>query len=536
MKPFFICSGCSNKNGFLNDTQEGEELKCEECSKLYTLVTKNEDTESLVIEKVIKEPSTVVAKKPTFNDLPIDGDEGQDFLNWDGASKKLASFICNRITPITIGVQGDWGSGKTSFINMVKKNLGTPSGDPAKFLVKDKTCSFTFYETQDGEDKNLIITLDINAWIFNKVEDVSMSMMTFIYDELTKLENFPKNPSDFLKDIYKKSLGFLGVVISSTSEKAGEIFQTTFMKKASESSTAAREITFFRKNLDRSMNKVIENITASGYKKVRFIIFIDDLDRIPPKNVFQITEALKLFLDLNGCVFVLHCDMEVIKKGISASMKEYGNSDVSDSAGKNYLDKIIQIIYEIPKPSINGVRDIISSTYTDYLSLHYGNGYEEILNLFPDVRDNIRSLKKVANSYELNIHLLEGDAPEAKNPSDLKKMLFFLGCLYQFDLEIFNEIYDAINISTTREEDKYSTDFNKMIAYLLKQLGFKENGGKYEVIGNDTHTQKSRSERSLETKIQLILEYMKENEVTVVKSLYPAFIKSMQAKTEDQSI
>lgn len=79
------------------------------------------------------------------------------------------------------------------------------------------------------------------------------------------------------------------------------------------------------------------------------MVFIDDLDRCVPEKAIEVMEAIKLFLDAEGCIFILGIDKKVISSGVRL---KYGNlRDEKGKAlisGEEYLEKIIQFTFILP--------------------------------------------------------------------------------------------------------------------------------------------------------------------------------------------
>jgi hypothetical protein len=76
----------------------------------------------------------------------------------------------------------------------------------------------------------------------------------------------------------------------------------------------------------------------------RLAVFVDDLDRCLPDKAVEVLEAVKLFLDVPGCIFVLRVAREVIEEGIRVRYQDYE----AHLDGAQYLDKIIQIPFSLP--------------------------------------------------------------------------------------------------------------------------------------------------------------------------------------------
>ena len=85
------------------------------------------------------------------------------------------------------------------------------------------------------------------------------------------------------------------------------------------------------------------------------VVFIDDLDRCLPDKMIQVLETIKLFMDKRGCIFILGADITIIQQAIS---KHYEDSQLTGDNTKEYLDKIIQLRFDLPP-----IRDINMEDY-----------------------------------------------------------------------------------------------------------------------------------------------------------------------------
>ena len=101
----------------------------------------------------------------------------------------------------------------------------------------------------------------------------------------------------------------------------------------------------FRAEFDEVMR---EYVSDEGY----LVVFVDDLDRCLPEKAVEVLEAIKLFLDVEGCIFILAIDQAVVERGIQLRYGELGEAteengdDVID--GSRYLEKIVQIPFVLP--------------------------------------------------------------------------------------------------------------------------------------------------------------------------------------------
>ncbi|MEM7655771.1 MAG: P-loop NTPase fold protein, partial [Bacteroidota bacterium] len=97
-----------------------------------------------------------------------------------------------------------------------------------------------------------------------------------------------------------------------------------------------------------SLDRIIKQKSPTDGRKA--VIFIDDLDRCEPETAFQILEAIKVYLDLNNCVFVLGMDMRAVEEMIARhyQQKEGVELSIRKNRARLYLEKICQDIYLLP--------------------------------------------------------------------------------------------------------------------------------------------------------------------------------------------
>lgn len=218
-----------------------------------------------------------------YTDEPVKTKAG-DLLDLDAYVKSLADFIKNCETPMTIAIQGDWGSGKTSLMNLIKEQ------------IKDEVTTFWF-----------------NTWQYSQFEMQSYLAVTLINNLLEKIEG----GTPVLETFWKVAKNVLGTASTIAVEKgAGLVLAEKWKDKFDQIMDSGKEITELKEKLQEIVDK---NIKKS--RKNRMAIFIDDLDRLVPERAVELLEIMKNFLDIPGCVFVLAIDYKVVIKG---AQKKYG--------------------------------------------------------------------------------------------------------------------------------------------------------------------------------------------------------------------
>lgn len=377
----------------------------------------------------------------------------EDLFNVSTYVDGLCTFVNNCDTPMTISIQGDWGSGKTSMMNMMRENL-----------------------------KTSIWPIWFNTWQFSQF-DMGNSLVFSMMDVLLK-------GLDCDPDVIKKVLcGVAGVsknLLRVLADKAAGGVVEGLLTEAMNGGTStdyAREVLELKTKFQEAVNKKL-----SKENKERVVIFVDDLDRLQPGKAVELLEVLKLFLDCEKCVFVLAVDYEVVTLGI----KEKFGSNVSEEKGKSFFDKIIQLPFKMPVAQYD-----INKYVGDMMKKMDVETNEKEVKLFSNlIRTSIgynpRSMKRLFNTYQL-LDIISKSAVRDIDENVRKRVLFAIVCaqmhfdeFYLFlasseieaevfealatrseDNKIFEEIYSDVNIETTEERKNKLCQF---IPYFIDSL------------------------------------------------------------------
>lgn len=330
------------------------------------------------------------------NDQPTD----TDALDFTPYVETLADIIQTGNTPLTIGVFGTWGSGKTSLMKMVKKNL------PDDFTVawfdawkydKEETLWRAFLlnvlfavEKKSGETEELKtlktmlyrglefektggVTIDL-AKLGAKVAEGAIQIGLSFIPPLATL-------ADMAKELQKSGLG-----------NAAGGFETAIQRERIK--IYVEQVRSLEQFQDKFATLVQSYIVPN-----RLVVFVDDLDRCLPEKAIEVLEVIKLFLDVENCVFVLGLDQEVIARGIEMKYKEFGAKQDGDKEqkftieGVRYLEKIIQLPFQIPPVEQSDMGDFVHGLSADW-------PHEECPKVFSvGLGDNPRQIKRTVNTF-----------------------------------------------------------------------------------------------------------------------------------------
>lgn len=363
-----------------------------------------------------------------------------DYLNFGYMVDMVVDIATNRdLSPSTIGLYGDWGSGKSSLMKLAQKK------------IEEKN-------TEIGDEKDSIKTLciEFNGWLFEGYEDTKTSLCGVILDALADEKRFSKEITDYAKTLIKKIdfnkilgkgikygldfflTGGIGVLTDLTLSSVLSTIKTNvsevqakdleeILNKFKKDDKTRTEIKNFREEFKQLLQKSnVENV----------VVFIDELDRCLPDTVLEVFEAMRLFLFVEGMSFVIGADERLIQYSIKSKYKEVPGNNLD--IGKEYLEKVIQYPLYIPQLTRaevnqylaclllretlteNQFKEILSIIYT--LAPNQDFSMEQISDKAPDIAESCK--KDMALARQISSVL----APSINgNPRQCKR---FLNTLY----------------------------------------------------------------------------------------------------------
>ncbi|MBP6713986.1 MAG: hypothetical protein KA157_08620 [Aliarcobacter sp.] len=327
-----------------------------------------------------------------------DNETEEDLLGFEVHANLIQNLVKDEgILPTTIGVFGDWGSGKSSIMKILNKNL---------------------------KESDRIIPLYFNGWVFEGYDDAKAALIESILKQLKDNTLLKEDIKDKIKNLLSKidyfrlaKLGFKGAMAFSSSgmtlipdlinkiqeatenpEKLGNIKLDGIKellkneKKEKESIKFVRE---FREEFAKTINAIGDKV---------LVIMIDDLDRCSPERIIDSLEAIKLFLNVEKTAFVIGADPRIVEHAIELKYSNISTDNANiKQLSKDYLEKIIQLPYNLPKLS-----DIEVKTY---LSLLFSKKYLDE-NTFKNVISKFKEFREKDRYSYFNLNKLEISIPE----------------------------------------------------------------------------------------------------------------------------
>lgn len=280
-----------------------------------------------------------------------DNETRVDLLNNEAIAATIVRLLRDQPDqPVTVGVHGDWGAGKSSVLEMIEAGL-------------------------EGEEK--LLCLKFNGWRFQGFEDAKIALIEGIVTGLIEKRPDLTKSGDAFKDIFRR-IDWLKVA-----KKAGGLAFTAFSgiptpdqvqavvgtlegflanpaklatkdnlqaaidgvqsllkpKEEGGPTNVPEEINAFRKAFDDLLEK-------AGVEQL--VVLIDDLDRCLPDIAIETLEAVRLFVFTSRTAFVVAADEAMIEYAVRKHFPDLPDTTGPQTYARNYLEKLVQVPFRIP--------------------------------------------------------------------------------------------------------------------------------------------------------------------------------------------
>ena len=336
-------------------------------------------------------------------DLPLQGDTAREPLGLIPYADALTDFIKSCETPLTVGIQGDWGIGKTSLLNLVRHRLG-------------------------AKDKREYPTIYFNTWQYAQLDGerhLTVALLGDLVRRIGELDTAPETSREQARSLLRK----VGRMAASAGSQMLESKVGFSIEKAVEDGDDGDGLPDVLRSLQlvveykAEFERLVRSLLAGKEAGSRLVVMIDDLDRIRPARALDLLASVKNFLDVPGCVFLLAVDYEVIQRGVAETM---GVAE-RKRHGKSYFDKIIQVPFNMPVASYNVRGYVMALLGWDWVQLDKQHGrYEKAEH----VDDALLFLNQRTMSWEVgrdleNLTLLT----VGRNPRAIKRAANYFALL-----------------------------------------------------------------------------------------------------------
>ncbi|ASY58282.1 Qat anti-phage system ATPase QatA [Sinorhizobium sp. CCBAU 05631] len=268
-------------------------------------------------------------------------------------NKAIASTIIEIIgnkdpRPLTIGVHGYWGAGKSSVLEMIADH----DFDGGRTVV----IRFNGWQFEGFEDAKIALIegvvdqLAANKTIYHRAKDqiidvakrinwlkVAKKGSGLLVNALTGLPS-PDQAMDLARFAWSKLPNVPSLATQENLEAIAEGVQD-YIKETDDKPSVARNIREFH-------DAFAELIDKAGLD--RLIVLVDDLDRCLPETAVETLEAIRLFVMLPKTAFVIGADERMIQYAVAKHFDHLPSESEAQDYPRAYLEKLIQVPFRIP--------------------------------------------------------------------------------------------------------------------------------------------------------------------------------------------
>ena len=420
-----------------------------------------------------------------------DTETAEDLLGYRFHAKLLKDIVLDdNMLPTSIGIFGNWGYGKSSLMLLMQKEVD---------IEIDKQ--------KDAGKEWRVLQVRFNGWQYENYESTKYTLIQVLLDSvesyLSADKGFFEKLDGLLRRINLLKVGVLLFKKYAWSQIPSEIKDHLPSSEELKACIDVDNIDKFRAEFENdrtslfvtSFRKLFESIIKDAqFKSV--IVYIDDLDRCSGERMIECIEAIKLFLNVDHTAFVLGADERMVELAIKEHYPvQDRNKSVIYSPFSDYLEKLIQIPYRLPKLSFGEQATyimflLLKSKYPNYFDGVLANYYkfkdkepfkvyaykqfkqdlngrnipdvEKLLEIVPMMNRFLngtpRQLKRFLNTFDLRLRMVKVASMREINEIILAKLMLLE---YNFKYQkLFESLYgmQQTNQGTIKDIDKVESN------------------------------------------------------------------------------
>jgi KAP family P-loop domain len=322
----------------------------------------------------------------------LDTPSDRPALGFPEIADALAEIVMVSAPRFAIGLFGGWGSGKTTLMQAIEAQL----------------------------DDSRAIAVRFSAWRYEKEEHLIVPLLDTIRDALIVWGTGRKGHQQAAQKTAKTIGMVMRSILAGSSVKLGVPGAIDFSfdankalaaaEQRSQANAAARVPRSSYHASFRALKEAFEEFAGPDANR-RIVVFVDDLDRCLPESALQVLESMKLFFDLDGFVFVVGLDRDVVETVIDSKFPRVQQADGDTAAttirGFEYIKKIFQVPFPLTPVVLDQLPEFLDCAF-DEADLPSAQRHELEQVVVPHLRyvvgdDNVnpREIKRYINAYTL---------------------------------------------------------------------------------------------------------------------------------------
>lgn len=280
--------------------------------------------------------------------IVADNETAVDLLYYEAIARTVVRLVCEKSdAPLSVGIHGDWGAGKSSVLMMVEESFS---------------------------DDDRVLCVRFNGWLFQGFEDAKAVLIETIVEELRRKRPTSRKVGEQVKKVLRRvdwmklarKAGAYGLTLATgvphpeTIRDLGAAARSLINKGTED--VSPETIAALVEGSDELLREVAEDSAPEqmhAFRKEfaelladaevdRLIVLVDDLDRCLPDTAIETLEAIRLFLFVPRAAFVIAADEGMIEYAVRQHFPDLPVSTGPATYARNYLEKLIQVPFRLP--------------------------------------------------------------------------------------------------------------------------------------------------------------------------------------------
>ena len=329
---------------------------------------------------------------------------------------------------LVVGIQGPWGSGKTSLKNMLVEQL----------VAAD------FGKRKGKNQEERAIVVEFEPWMYSG----SGRLVSLLFRQISQTLSGKSDVVKHAATKFVKSAAKVAPLIPSTAPVSGAAIAKSFNSFAEALEPSSEDSELLSKRRRKLEGKLKKSAT-------RIVVFIDDLDRLMDDEVTDVMRAVKAVGDLPYMTYVLLYDRDSLTKSLDKSCHDKGDE---------YLEKIVQVPIDLPEPIketvMSRLKDKLASVIQQNLDSLYDKSIYELFSPEPNIFEacvtpfvnNMRDVNRLVNVFMLRYQVLQDDV-ELKDLLGITSLEVFNPDLYRWIIVNKDYLCDAQDFKSQERQD-----------------------------------------------------------------------------------
>lgn len=359
-------------------------------------------------------------------EIPSDNPFQNCKLDREKYAKVLTDIVMTYKDGCVLALNGKWGTGKTTFVNMWQQSL-----------VKEE-----------------FVTINFNAWKNDFISDPIIGLVGELKDSIKEMKT-PEEQKMIItplinttaKLISKNKLTLIkGILKSFTNEDIVDSFEDTslYKKQIDEYSSQKDAMEAFQSELTKIVNEIVSHSKDEEKESKPLVYIIDELDRCAPSYAVKVLERIKHLFSIPNVVFVLSIDKEQLAHSICGF---YGSECIN---AEEYLKRFIDIEYSLPEPHINKFVDYLCEYY-QFRLLNSASIRCFIEDFLYPKKVTLRQVEKIFAHTRLSLQMFKDEISETINIDMFMILVYYNVCEPDVYTKICSKEYSIQDLIKTIE-------------------------------------------------------------------------------------